>query len=442
MDDNAISVRQLGKCYSIFSHPKDRLRQALWHGRKKFFKEFWALRDVSFDVRQGETVGIIGRNGSGKSTLLQIVAGTLHPTEGEVQINGRVTALLELGSGFNPEFTGRENIFLNGSILGMTQREIRERLDEIVAFADIGDFVDQPVKFYSTGMFVRLAFAVVANLDARILIIDECLAVGDEKFQKKCFNLLEKIRRKGNSILFVSHSVETVEQICDRALLLEGGRILAQGVPKEVIDIYHINLYGNENVHLKNLNLSAEETRNENFAIQDLFFQNGGSGPNSMSDIAAQENGGFDSGKGLANGGKISWVRLFDHDGHERYVFQAHEYAEIAFLAEFHKPFDQILAGIKIRTLQGVKVYGTSNYYWQPVHQVKSGEQYLFRFRQNLRLCGQVYYLSVAVAERIGERDMRYIDKLADTVIFKILETPVRGDGLANLASEIIIEKV
>lgn len=431
MNDRVISVRCLGKSYSIYSRPNDRLRQAFWHRGKKFSKSFWALRDISFDVRKGEVVGVIGRNGSGKSTLLQIVSGILHPTEGELLVHGRATPLLELGSGFNPEFTGRENIYFNGSILGMTLKEIKERIDDIIAFADIGDFIDQPVKFYSTGMFLRLGFGVVANLDSPILVIDEHLAVGDEKFQRKCFNFLERIRKKGSSILFVSHSMETIEQMCDRALLLEGGRLLAQGPPKEVIDTYHFQLYGNENTHLKALNLLPGEKRNETRPTEEAFIQEREPVLNPMDGLAA---GG--------NGGKISWVRLFDEDGHERYVFQSQEYAEIAFLAEFHNPFDQVLAGIKIRTLQGVKVYGTSTYYWQPIHRVESGDHYVFRFRQRLRLCGQVYYLSVAVAERLGDRDMRYIAKLADTVIFKILETPVRGDGLANLASTIVIEKV
>src|SRR5215831_16656465 len=184
--DAVIAVRGLGKRYEIYAQPRDRLLQSLFRGRRQFFQEFWALADLSFDVRRGETVGIIGRNGSGKSTLLQLIAGTLTPTTGTVRVGGRITALLELGSGFNPEFSGRENVFLNGAILGLGQDEIKSRFDAITEFADIGEFIEQPVKFYSSGMTVRLAFAVQAMVDPDILIVDEALAVGDEKFQRKC----------------------------------------------------------------------------------------------------------------------------------------------------------------------------------------------------------------------------------------------------------------
>jgi len=446
-NESAISVRHIGKCYHIYPTSKDRLRQALWRGRRKYFTEFWALRDISLEVRPGETVGIIGRNGSGKSTLLQIIAGVLVPTEGEVHVDRRLAALLELGGGFNPEFTGRENIFLNGSILGISQEEMKERSDQIVAFADIGNFIDQPVKIYSTGMFVRLAFSVMANLDADTLIIDESLAVGDEKFQRKCFNRLEEIRKRGSSILFVSHSLQTVEQICDRAILLEGGRIMAQGAPKEVIDTYHILLYGSENIHLQNLNRAPEDAPNEDLEIPPPSLRGAAArGPDG--ELQFSGNDGLWSGPaihdetGLGQAGKILWARIFDRVGAERYVFRAHEYAEIAFQIAFLKSFENILAGIRIRTLEGTKVYGTSNFYWQPVPKVEAGDQYIFRFRQHLRLCTNNYYLSVAVAKRVGEHDMRYIDRLSDVVVFKIIEVPLRGDGLANLASEIMAERV
>jgi lipopolysaccharide transport system ATP-binding protein len=239
----AIDVRGLHKRYEIYAAPRDRLLQlvvpraygvARRAGRlvgvgqrfatpPRYFREFWALRNVSFQVRPGETLGVIGRNGSGKSTLLQILAGTLAPTIGERTVNGRVAALLELGSGFNPEFSGRDNVYLNGRILGLTQREIDERYDQIVEFADIGDFIDRPVKTYSTGMFVRLAFAVQAHIDASIVIIDEALAVGDVFFRQKCYARLEQLRASGAAILLVSHAMPEIEQFCERALLLHRG---------------------------------------------------------------------------------------------------------------------------------------------------------------------------------------------------------------------------
>ena len=215
----AIRVEHLSKCYQIYERPQDRLKQSLWRGRRQFFREFWALRDLSCTLRRGETVGVIGRNGSGKSTLLQMICSTLTPTAGTIHVNGRVAALLELGAGFNPEFTGRENVRMNAALLGLTPSEIDARLPAILAFADIDDFVDQPVKTYSSGMFVRLAFAVIAHVDADILIIDEALAVGDGFFTQKCMRFLREFRENG-TLLFVSHDTSAVLNLCDRALWL------------------------------------------------------------------------------------------------------------------------------------------------------------------------------------------------------------------------------
>ena len=234
----ALRAENLSKTYQIYRRPHHRLQQMLWRGRRRFFEEFSALSDVSFDVARGETMGIVGRNGSGKSTLLQIIAGTLTPTAGRVEVSGRVAALLELGSGFNPDFTGRENVYLNASILGLTRQEIDARYEEIVSFADIGDFMDQPVKTYSSGMYVRLAFATAVNVSPDVLIVDEALAVGDESFQRKCFARIKSIQEGGGTILFVSHSAASVVQLCDRAMLLDRGERLLCGRPKLVVSKY------------------------------------------------------------------------------------------------------------------------------------------------------------------------------------------------------------
>lgn len=240
----AIEVNGLGKCYQIYDKPSDRLKQMLVRGRKQYYKEFWALKDVSFKIKKGETVGIIGRNGSGKSTLLQMICGTLNPTSGQVRIKGRVAALLELGSGFNPEFTGRENVYLNASVLGLTKDEIDARYDAITAFADIGDFIDQPVKTYSSGMTVRLAFAVQSQVDPDILVVDEALAVGDAKFQAKCFERLRQLKESGTSILLVTHSNEQIVTHCNQAMLLNAGRALEYGEPRQVSNRYMDLLFG------------------------------------------------------------------------------------------------------------------------------------------------------------------------------------------------------
>ncbi len=246
-----ISLSEISKCYQIYESPRDRLMQMLLRGRKKLYREFWALRGVSFDVAKGEAVGILGRNGSGKSTLLQIIAGTLAPTSGKVEVGGVITALLELGSGFNPDFTGRENVYLNGSILGLSMEDMDEKFDKIASFADIGEFLDQPVKTYSSGMYVRLAFAVQACVDPQVLIVDEALSVGDEKFQRKCFDHIEKLRSDGCSILLVTHATATVEKFCQKAILLHKGAVHGIGPAKDIVDQYHALLYSDDKAYLR-----------------------------------------------------------------------------------------------------------------------------------------------------------------------------------------------
>ncbi len=253
-DDTAIQVQNLSKCYHIYPHPRDRLKQFVFPSLQQLFKqapiryfqEFWALKNISFDIKRGETVGIVGHNGSGKSTLLQIICGTLALTSGSIKTNGRIAALLELGSGFNHEFTGSENVYMNAAILGLSKEEIGNRFDDIIDFADIGDFINQPINTYSSGMIMRLAFAVAINVDPRILIVDEALSVGDELFQRKCFSRIESLKAKGTTILFVSHSGSTIVELCDRAILLDKGEMLAMGTPKNIFGKYQKLLYAPE----------------------------------------------------------------------------------------------------------------------------------------------------------------------------------------------------
>lgn len=247
----AIVVAGVSKCYPLYARPEDRLKQALLPrlsrlvGRapRAYFKECWAVREVSLTVARGETVGIVGRNGSGKSTLLQMICGTLAPTAGEIRVSGRVAALLELGSGFNPEFSGRENVYLNGAILGMSREEVDAKFDRIVAFAELAEVIDQPVKTYSSGMYVRLAFAVIAHADADLLVVDEALSVGDVFFAQKCMRFLREFQRTG-TVLFVSHDAGAVTSLCDRAVWLDGGRVVLDGPSKEVCEAYHASTYG------------------------------------------------------------------------------------------------------------------------------------------------------------------------------------------------------
>lgn len=247
----AIAIVDVAKCYQIYARPHDRLRQALLPRLRRllglspgrYFTEFWALRDIGLRIHCGETVAIIGKNGSGKSTLLQVICGTLTPTGGEVAVEGRVAALLELGSGFNPEFTGRENVYLNGSVLGLTRQEVDDRFDAIVGFADIGEFIDQPVKTYSSGMYVRLAFAVIANVDADILVVDEALSVGDVFFAQKCMRFLREFQTRG-TLIFVSHDSAAIVNLCKRAIWLDHGRVVMDGSASKVSQAYLARSYG------------------------------------------------------------------------------------------------------------------------------------------------------------------------------------------------------
>jgi len=246
-DDIVLRVRNLSKCYQIYDLPQNRLKQSIYprlhrlvrKQPKQYFREFWALKDVSFELKRGEAFGIIGRNGSGKSTLLQIIAGTLAPTSGTVETMGKIAALLELGSGFNPEFTGRENAYMNGAILGFSKPEMDEKIDEIVDFADIGEFIDQPVKTYSSGMYVRLAFAVQVCANPEILIVDEALSVGDVFFQQKCFKRVRKVLESGTTLLFVSHDTAAVQNLCSHSILLHQGKDIFQGPPEEAVSRYY-----------------------------------------------------------------------------------------------------------------------------------------------------------------------------------------------------------
>ncbi len=238
----AIKANDLGKCYGLYARPIDRLKQLLLKNKQREAKVFWALSDINLLVRPGEVVGLVGRNGAGKSTLLQMLCGTLPPSTGQLQVNGRIAALLELGAGFNPEFTGVENVFMNGAILGMKRQEVAKKLDEILAFADIGDFVHQPVKTYSSGMFVRLAFAVATSVEPDILIIDEALSVGDGAFSRKSFDRIMKLKDAGKTILFCSHSMYQVEALCSRAIWMEKGRIRMDGSAAEVTSAYATSL--------------------------------------------------------------------------------------------------------------------------------------------------------------------------------------------------------
>lgn len=366
----AISVSQLGKCYQIFDRPQDRLKAALipriqrWVGREQteYGRPFWALRDVSFDIRRGESVGIIGKNGSGKSTLLQIICGTLQPTRGALRTQGRIAALLELGAGFNPEFTGRENVYLNGALYGLSRADVEARFDGIAAFADIGRFLDQPVKTYSSGMFVRLAFAVIAHLDAEILVVDEALAVGDAYFTQKCMRFLRSFMERG-TVLFVSHDMASVKTLAERSLWLEGGQLKGEGGTRRIADAYLKALYSSEQrtdrpnaPRVTNTGIGEEKALDaRDCRLPDL---------EALGVRNAVQVFRFDpADEGFGDGGAtIVGATLRSRDGAPAHAVYGGERVRLEIRVEAHRRLEAPIVGFFLRNRLGQNVFGDNTY--------------------------------------------------------------------------------
>ncbi|MGR9036734.1 MAG: ABC transporter ATP-binding protein, partial [Gammaproteobacteria bacterium] len=349
----AIKVENLSKCYQIYRQPHDRLKQSIYPrlhklvGKtpKQYFREFWALRDVSFEIKKGETVGIVGRNGSGKSTLLQLICGTLNPTGGSIQTHGRIAALLELGSGFNPEFTGRENVYMNAALLGLSKREVEERFDDIIQFADIGEFIEQPVKTYSSGMVVRLAFAVQAQIDPDILVVDEALSVGDAKFQAKCFERLRQLKENGTSILLVTHSSEQVVRHCSTAILLNDGIQLEAGEPRRIVNRYMDLLFGKDKIQTE---VTLEQTASE--AARTITAQTTYQ-LDCLEDVFSKRNG-YNPYEYRWGDGSVSILDFYLASDDEAYpsTVKTGQRITLALSIKFYKEFYRPILGVTIKT--------------------------------------------------------------------------------------------
>jgi len=344
-----VSVRGIGKMYRIYDQPQDRLKQMLLHRFGRWYgRDFWALRDVSFDLHPGERIGVIGRNGSGKSTLLQIMAGTLAPTEGEVRLQGRVSALLELGSGFNPEFTGRENVFINGAILGLSRQHVEERFDEIAAFAEIGQFIDQPVKLYSSGMFVRLAFAVTTSLSPDVLLVDEALAVGDVFFRQKCYRRMTELRARGCAVVLVSHSMADIEQFCDRALLLDRGRAVFFGNAPQAVKHYYLV---EQNERAANIPVTVPSDRPARSSIAAETTTASWPAPDAFLDISGAPQ--------VSNGwARCTALAMCDADNNPGGAFEQGALARFYYEFELLHDIQVPIAGIVLQSDRGVLVHG------------------------------------------------------------------------------------
>jgi len=424
-----ISIRAdtLSKLFPVYEKPHHRLMQMIVPGpADRWHRTFRALNNVSFEVRRGETVGIVGRNGSGKSTLLQLICGTLTPTEGSVQVYGRIAALLELGAGFNPEFTGRENVYLNGSLLGLSRQEIDACFNEIAAFADIGEFIEQPVKSYSSGMYIRLAFAVAINVMPDILVIDEALSVGDEAFQRKCFARIDAMRKAGVTVLFVSHAAGAVIELCDRAILLDRGELLVQGAPKFVISRYHKLVYAPTELY----DSIREEIRRETDSADFMSV----SGPTvshryEVKEVAGEhEEACYEEGlqpqstvRYTNRGAQIDDPHIETLQGRRVNVLQrGHEYI-YTYQARFESAAAGVRFGMMIKTLTGFELGGaTTAPRGTDGDSFESRKSYSIKFRFRASLAPGTYFMNAGITALEADGEI-FLDRLVDAVMFRVM---------------------
>ena len=425
--ESVVHVRNISKCYQGYAKPSHRLWQSFLGTRKKLYQEFWALRDVSLDLKRGETMGIVGKNGSGKSTLLQIIAGTLQSTSGEVETDGRISALLELGAGFNPEFTGMENARLNASILGLSREQFLERLPEIVEFSGLGDFMLRPVKTYSSGMYVRLAFAVAIHMNPDILIIDEALAVGDIRFQRKCFRRLEELKNSGVAILFVTHSADSIVNYCDRAILLDDGCVLSIGEPRDVVHDY-----------LELMFSSDAET----------VLSDRGPAPGDKSGTILNIDPAVDActSRPTYNATEHRWgdrraeiidYRLTSGDEEIRHSCERGARISLRVAVHFNVDISGLIYGLTVKSADGMVIYGTNSRLKDAVGSSQSaGDIVQLEFTLKANLLGGDYFISIGVAQDDPDKDNVAIDRRYDMIHIRV-EDDNDAFGFASLDAEL-----
>ncbi|MBP3295908.1 MAG: ABC transporter ATP-binding protein [Lachnospiraceae bacterium] len=437
----AIEVKNLCKTYKLYERNRDRLREALHLTRKPRHKEHHALYDVSFDIRTGETVGIIGTNGSGKSTILKIITGVLNATSGEVNVNGRISALLELGAGFNPEYTGLENIYLNGTMIGFSEEEIDAKLDDILAFADIGDFVHQPVKTYSSGMFVRLAFALAINIEPEILIVDEALSVGDVFFQSKCYHKFEEFKEQGKTILFVSHDMSSIAKYCDRVILLEKGKKLGEGAPKKMLDIYKQVLVGQYEAPAEAV---EEKMGPEPSGSKDAGSQNAqvsgntedaskNGNPEEIADVETLEYG---SGKA-----QITEVFVTDPQGRRINAVMKGTECTVHMKVEIRQDVPAPIFALSFKDVKGTEICGTNTMFEKTfLEPCKAGEKKEITFTQQVDLQGGEYLLSFGCTGYEGD-DFTVYHRLYDALQLTVVSEK-NTVGFYDMNSKVVVKDI
>ena len=424
MNDLAIKITNLTKIYKLYGRNRDRLKDSLGLSKKATYKEHYALKNVDMEVKTGESVGIIGVNGSGKSTILKIITGVLNPTSGDVQINGRISALLELGAGFNMEYTGLENVYLNGTMMGFTEKEIDERLQDILDFADIGDFVHQPVKTYSSGMFVRLAFAVAINIDPEILIVDEALSVGDVFFQAKCYHKFEEFKKMGKTILFVSHDLTSIAKYCDRVILLNKGVKLAEGNPKDMVNMYKkllVHQLDEETLE----DVSSKSTIGEKSEDKSAWKNNFEVNP-TVTDYGERQ-------------AEIVDFAIIDQYGAYSSIIEKGSVYKVKAKIHFHETVKNPIFTITIKNKQGTDITGTNTMFERiETGTVNAGENRIVTYEQQMNLQGGDYLLSLGCTGYVGDNFVVY-HRLYDLVSFHVLSDK-NTVGFFDMNAQITVE--
>lgn len=428
MEDIAIKVEHLSKMYKLYDKPSDRFKEALGLTKKKLYAEHYALDDVNFDVKVGETVGIIGTNGSGKSTILKIITGVLNPTGGSVTVNGRISALLELGAGFNMEYTGIENIYLNGTMIGFSREEIDAKMQDILDFADIGEFVNQPVKTYSSGMFVRLAFAVAINIEPEILIVDEALSVGDVFFQSKCFKKFEEFKKMGKTILIVSHDLGSISKYCDRVILLNKGKKAAEGSPKKIVDLFKkllvgVNIDGDDESSENSTAVAAVDddsvdTRwKDNYTINPKINEYGNRKAEIIDFAIIDENGVYTSS--IMKGTPF----------------------KIRSKVKFNESVVDPIFTYTFKTIKGTDITGTNTMFEKvSVGTTKPGDVYVATFEQDMSLQGGEYLLSISCTGFV-EGELTVYHRMYDVVNITVISDK-NTVGFYDMNSKVSVDKI
>ncbi|MBO6111578.1 MAG: ABC transporter ATP-binding protein [Lachnospiraceae bacterium] len=428
-EEEVIKVDHLDKMYKLYDRQRDRLRDSLGLTRHKLYHEHYALKDVSLSINKGETVGIIGTNGSGKSTILKIITGVLSPTAGEVSIKGRLSALLELGAGFNMEFTGIENVYLNGTMSGFSKEEIDERLEDILKFADIGEFVNQKVKTYSSGMFVRLAFAVAINIDPEILIVDEALSVGDVFFQNKCYHKFEEFKAQKKTILFVSHDLSSISKYCDRVILLDKGKKLAEGNPKEIIDMYKKVL-----VH----QMDSDMVKSETVDKEGNLVESKDGGKNAWKSHLTLNPSNDTYGNGIA---RITDFCLIDNSGNiTNTVIKGDSYT-VKVRVEFDGEVSEPIIALSLKNRMGVEITGTNTMFEKiSTGEFKKGDSMIVTFTQDMYLQGGEYLVSLGcVGYREG--DFTVYHRLYDIFNIQVISSKDTV-GYYDMNSDVTVDRI